>query len=254
MEKAKRTPRNFGYGRVSTDKQEESLKNQKDSIRRYAEYNTLGEIEVYFIDAAVSGKIPLRDRAAGKEMLLAVRPGDNVIIAKIDRAFRSLKDCLEVLEGFQRQGVRIHICDLVGGSFDLTSPMGQFLIQILAAVAELERNYISIRTKEGLRSRKRAGIKYTRHAGYGFTWEKQKDIATGKKVRVKVPCPEEREVMKKIAMWRIQDQPFGWDEIVVHLATLGIRTKDDGVWDSNRVRRACRAEFMIQSKEQRSNR
>jgi DNA invertase Pin-like site-specific DNA recombinase len=131
--------------------------------------------------------------------------------------------------------------------------MGRFLIHILAAFAELERAFISERTKDGLVKKKRQGTCHTNFPGYGFRWEKR--VIDGKKQKVKVRDDEERAVMQSIVRWRMGDQPMTWDEISQHLRfNLKLKTKDGGEWDVNRVRRACRAELMLQLQEQRGNR
>jgi len=141
-----RKPRIFGYCRASTKKQVESPETQKESIKRYATFNVMGDV-TFFVDAAKSGKISWEDREAGKELFKQLRPGDHVIIMRLDRAFRRLADCVGVLEKFKRMGIKLHICSMLGGAIDLSSPMGLFLIHILAAFAELERSFIPERTR-----------------------------------------------------------------------------------------------------------
>ena len=249
---SEREPRAFGYGRASTKKQVESPEVQKQIIKEYAAFHKLGDV-TYFIDVATSAKIPWEQRDAGKMLMSQIRRGDHIVITKLDRAFRKLSDCVFVLEKFERMGIKLHVCSLMGGAIDLSSPMGRFLIHILAAFAELERAFISERTKEALANKKRTGFSHTRFPGYGFRWEKRR--VDGKIQHLRVVDHEEREVMKSIAMWRMQDQPLSWDEIRQHLNyNLQLKTKDGKQWDDNRIRRACKAEFMLQLKEQRNNR
>jgi DNA invertase Pin-like site-specific DNA recombinase len=241
----------FCYGRASTAKQVDSPETQKDIHKRYAEFNQLGEITATFIDPATSGKVDLEKRAAGKELLKAIRPGDHVIISKLDRMFRRAKDCLVILDEFQAKGINLHVCDLMGGAINLSSPMGRFLIQILAAVAELERNYISQRTKDGLAAKKRAGKKSTRFPGYGRKWVKDKG-PDGKLCKMSVRDDDERDVMKSIVMWRMQANPFTWEEIEAHLRKLEIINKEGRHWSQSRIRRACQAEFKLQYQENKA--
>lgn len=242
----------FGYCRASTKKQVESPETQKDAIKRYAVFNQMGDV-TFFVDAAKSGKTSWDDRDAGKELFRQLRPGDHVVIMRLDRAFRRLADCVGVLERFKRMNVKLHICNMLGGAIDLSSPMGVFLIHILAAFAELERAFISERTKEGLAKRKTKGVVHCRFPGYGFRWEKRQ--IEGKWTRVAVRDDQERNVMRSILTWRMQDNPLSWKQISDHLQyTLKIKTKDGSTWDVNRVRRACEAELKLQLREQRGNR
>jgi putative DNA-invertase from lambdoid prophage Rac len=242
----------FGYCRASTKKQVESPETQKEMQKSYAVFNKLGDV-TFFVDSAKSGKIAWGDRDAGKEMFRQLRAGDHVILTKLDRAFRRLADCVAVLEQFERIGVKLHICNLMGGAIDLSSPMGKFMIHILAAFAELERAFISERTKDGLAHSKKKGVKHTRFPGYGFKWEKR--TVDGKVCRVAVRDDDERNVMRSILAWRMQDQPLSWDEIRIHLVYgLKLVTKEGRPWEENRIRRACKAELQLQLREQQSNR
>ena len=242
----------YGYGRASTKKQEDSPETQKDIMRRYATFNQLGDV-TFFIDAARSGKVSWEDREAGLALFARLRRGDDLIIPKLDRAFRRLADCVVVLEKLERMGVRLHVCNLMGGAIDLSSPMGRFLIHILAAFAELERAFISERTKDGLAGKKKRNVCHTRFPGYGFRWKTV--WLEGKRTKVKERDDEERNVMRSILQWRMQDGPLGWKEIADHLTyNLKLKTKDGGAWDINRVRRACEAELKLQLSEQRGNR
>ena len=207
----------------------------------------------FFVDAAKSGKIPWEERDAGKELFKQLRPGDHVIIAKLDRAFRRLADCVVVLEKFERLGVKLHICNMLGGAIDLSSPMGRFLIHILAAFAELERAFISERTKDGLANKKRKNVAHTRFPGYGFRWKKA--WVDGKLVKLRERDDEERNVMRSILSWRMQDQPLSWKQISDHLTyTLKLRPRTAGSGTSTACRRACMAELKLQMSEQRGNR
>lgn len=242
----------YGYGRASTKKQVDSPEVQKDTMRRYAAFNRLDD-PTMFVDAARSGKVSWEDRDAGRELFARLKPGDHVIIPKLDRAFRRLADCVIVLEKFERLGIKLHVCNLMGGAIDLSSPMGRFLIHILAAFAELERAFISERTKDGLSKKKRTGTRHTNFPGYGFRWEKRP--IDGKWQRVRVRDDEERAVMKSIVQWRMGDPPLSWDEISQHLRfNLKLTAKGGAAWDVNRVRRACKAELQLQLQEQRGNR
>ena len=239
----------YGYERASTKKQVDSPETQKDIVGKYAALLNLGDV-THFVDAAKSGKVSWEDRDAGKELFRQLRAGDSVIISRLDRAFRRLADCVLVLEKFKRMGVRLHIANMLGGAIDLSSPMGCFLIHILAAFAELERAFISERTKDGLANRKKRNVRFCNYPGYGQKWERR--WVDGKLVKVKVPDDEERAVMRSILGWRTQDAPLGWDEIRRHLTfTLKLKTKDGRDWDVNRIRRACRAELLLRRAEQR---
>ncbi len=247
---AERGPRIWGYGRASTKKQEASPDVQKEKIKDYVKFfdltKTIGDV-TFFIDSATSGKIPIDDRVAGHQLFGYLRPGDHVVIAKLDRAFRNLKDCVLVLERFEKMGIKLHVVSMMGGALDLSSAMGKFIVHVLAAFAELERSFISERTREGLQHRKKKGERYCRDPGYGFRWEKR--TIGGKRVKVKVRDDDERTVMRSILTWRTQQDILSWSEIEGHIKDLGIMTKDGNPWSDSRIRRAAREEAKLQLAE-----
>lgn len=80
------------------------------------------------------------ERPEGAALLASLRPGDSVIIAKLDRMFQSALDALDVLGQFRRRGVSLHMIDLVG---DVTeNGTSKLVFTILSAVAEAERDRI----------------------------------------------------------------------------------------------------------------
>ncbi len=93
----------YGYARVSTSRQAEdgeSLDVQQRTITGYAMMQGLG-LDRVFIERGVSGSKPLADRPEGAALLAALRPGDAVVTAKLDRMFRSALDALDVLRRLQ---------------------------------------------------------------------------------------------------------------------------------------------------------
>ena len=251
-----------GYVRASTNKQRESPEIQQETIRAYCQAHGLlvrhdygkgvsWEEPYWYIDPATSGKVMLRDREAGRVLCKSLRKGDHVVIAKLDRAFRRLSDCVQMLDEFTRLGVQLHVCNLMGGAIDLSSPMGRFIIQVLAAFAELERAFIAERTSEAMKARKRRGLGGGR-AHYGFKHETRYRMVDGKREKyvIEVENPKEREVMRMILAWRTEKPPWSWDQIREKINyELKIRTTDGREWDVNRIKRAAKAEAILQFKE-----
>ena len=126
----------FGYARVST--KEQNISSQISMLK------DAGCMKVY-TDTA-SG---VRENRKGlQELMQTVRKGDTVIVYRIDRIFRSLKNMVELIESFNK--IQVNFKSLSEPQFDTTSANGKFLLQIFGAVAEFERNLISERTKLGL--------------------------------------------------------------------------------------------------------
>lgn len=141
----------FGYARVSTAEQAnagDSLDTQGAKIAGYAMMQgwTISET---FVEAGVSGSIPLAERPAGGRLLAAVAKGDVIVTPKLDRMFRSASDALGTLEEIKAQGVGLVMLDL-GGDVT-TNGISKMVFTILSAVAEQERD----RTRERIREVKR---------------------------------------------------------------------------------------------------
>src|SRR4051812_6431617 len=111
----------------------ESLDVQQRTIAGYAMMQGLG-IDRVFVGRDVSGSKPLAERPEGSALLAALRPGDAVVTAKLDRMFRSALDALDVLQRFQDRGVRLHMVDL-GGDV-MGNGVSKLVFTILSAVAE----------------------------------------------------------------------------------------------------------------------
>lgn len=141
----------YGYVRVSHRKQEISglsLEAQESKIRAYASYRSLSLVEPLFVDSAVSAsKTRLGARPAGSRLFKALRPGDHVIVAKIDRAWRNASDALGIVDSWLGMGVTLHLLDI---QVDTSTPLGKVFFTILAAFAEWEASQISERTIAGL--------------------------------------------------------------------------------------------------------
>ncbi len=135
----------IGYIRVSTQEQ--------NTIRQEVLMQELGVDEVY-IDR-MSGKNANRPEL--QRMMEYVRRGDTVIVESISRFARNTRDLLELVERLTEKGV-----EFVSKKEDIdtTTPTGKFMLTIFGAVAELEREYILQRQREGIAIAKEQG-KYT---------------------------------------------------------------------------------------------
>jgi site-specific DNA recombinase len=160
------TMRAIGYARVSTDKQADhgvSLEAQEAKIRAMAVVQG-AEIAQLIVDGGESAKDLNRP---GMERLLAlVDQGkvQTVIIAKLDRLTRSVKDLAELLERFQRRGVSLVS---VAESLDTGSAAGRLVINIMTAVSQWEREAIGERTRDAMNHKKSNGERVGNIA-YGY--------------------------------------------------------------------------------------
>jgi putative DNA-invertase from lambdoid prophage Rac len=149
----KAAARVFGYVRVSTAEQANaglSLETQQQQITGYCMIKGWSVAE-FFVEAGVSGSVPLAGRPEGQRLLTTLQPGDTVITAKLDRAFRSAADALGTLEQLKEDKIGLHMIDLGG---DVTgNGISKLVFTILSAVAENERDRIRERVREAKRHR-----------------------------------------------------------------------------------------------------
>lgn len=131
-----------GYVRCSTVEQ-----NEARQMKMMEELNT----EKIFIDKA-SGKNT--DRAAFKEMMDFVRAGDIVVVESISRIARNTRDLLSVISSLTAR--RVEFVSLKE-NIDTTTPQGRFMLTVFGALAELERENILERQREGIEIAKSAG-------------------------------------------------------------------------------------------------
>ncbi len=138
----------FAYIRVSTDKQ--TSDNQRQAINE-AGYS----VDKWFAEEGVSGTVAATERSEFKAMMKQAKEGDTVIIVKIDRLGRKAGDILNTVELFKQKGIKLRVMQFDG--VDLTSAVGKVLLAVMSAMAELERDILSERTKSGISRTKAQG-------------------------------------------------------------------------------------------------
>jgi putative DNA-invertase from lambdoid prophage Rac len=103
----------------------------------------------------ISGSLQASARPAFAKLLERLEPGDVLVVTKLDRLGRNAIDVRQTVEQLAGRGVRVH-CLALGG-VDLTSPAGKMTMQVIAAVAEFERDLLVERTQAGLARAKGEG-------------------------------------------------------------------------------------------------
>jgi site-specific DNA recombinase len=134
--------RAIGYVRVSTDKQADrgvSLEAQAEKVRAMGVVQGAELLEI-IVDAGESAKSLNRPGMARLLAMVDARAVDAVIIAKLDRFTRSVKDLAELLERFNRRGVSLVS---VAESLDTATAGGRLVINVMTAVSQWEREAIS---------------------------------------------------------------------------------------------------------------
>lgn len=140
----------IGYARVST--QDQKLELQTDALKAAG-------CEILF-EEKVSGKStdrPKLNMALGK-----LRKGDTLVVWKLDRLGRSLKDLVEIVTGLHQSGVAF---SSLQDNIDTNSVTGRFAFHLFASLAEFEREMIRERTMAGLEAARARGRKGGRPKG-----------------------------------------------------------------------------------------
>ena len=134
---------NLAYIRVSTI--EQNTERQIKAIKEHV------KIDKWFIDKASAKD---KNRKELNQLLNYIRENDTIYIHSLDRLARNTKDLLEIIETLNKQNVELYS---IKENFDFNSTSGKFMVTILGAVAEFERNILKERQAEGIAIAKQKG-------------------------------------------------------------------------------------------------
>lgn len=224
------TARAIAYLRVSTDKQADggvSLDAQRRKVLAYADLYDL-EITRIEVDAGASAKS--LDRPALSSSLASLKAGeaDALLVVKLDRLTRSVRDLGDLVELSNRQGWGLLS---VSEQLDTRTAAGRMVLNILAAVSQWEREAIGERTAAAM-AHKRANDEYTGgEAPYGW---RVSDDGTDLE-----PNPEEQEA---IAIAReLRAAGLSLRKVGASLAARGVLPRTGKSWHPEKVKRLCAA-------------
>ncbi len=219
----------IGYVRVSTDKQAGqgvSLEAQEARIRAMATVQGVELLDVV-VDAGASAGTLNRPGLARLLSLVEGRKVQLVIVAKLDRLTRSVKDLAELLERFERRGVALVS---VGESLDTGTAAGRLVLNVMMSVAQWEREAIGERTRDAMRHKKAAGQRVgTLPFGY----------RTGIDGRTLEPEPAEQNCLARIRVHR--DGGLSLRQIADELNRSGSVTRRGTEWRHQYVAALLRA-------------
>lgn len=153
----------FGYARISTTTQDESL--QRDAL-------TAAGVDRLMIDRASGAS---EDRPALTEMLGLLRGGDTVTVWRLDRLGRSLRQLIDTMSDLESRGVTLVS---LTEQIDTSTPGGKLIFHVFAALAEFERDLSRERTQAGLQAARTRG----RRGGRPTVWTSEK-LRTARSMR-----------------------------------------------------------------------
>jgi DNA invertase Pin-like site-specific DNA recombinase len=138
----------FGYARVSTGDQTPAL--------QLAALKNAG-CKTIFKDDGLSGATV--KRPALLRCLKKLEQGDTLIVWKLDRLGRSLRDLITMLDDLKQRGIKFRS---LTEAIDTDTPTGRAMWQMIGVLAELERNLIAERTRAGVKAAKSRAVKFGR--------------------------------------------------------------------------------------------
>ena len=150
----------IGYLRVSTIDQD--LDKNKAAILHLANNKDLGK--VHWVEEKVSGKVSWKKRKLA-DVLDSLKESDNIIVSELSRLGRSMLECMEILSIATQKKINIYA---IKGNWNLDNTIQSKIIAMAFSMAsEIERDLISMRTKEALATRKAQGVILGRPKGPG---------------------------------------------------------------------------------------
>ncbi|MBA7534900.1 hypothetical protein ES705_27150 [subsurface metagenome] len=216
-----------GYCRVSTEEQARegiSLEVQKDKIEKYAGLHNLKLSEV-IIDEGKSGKD--LDRVGVQKILSLIKKKlvTDIIVYKMDRLTRRTFDLLFLVEEiFKKSNVQFHS---ITEKIDTTTAQGNFFLTIVGAMAQMERDLISERTKAVLQYKIDKG-EYVGSPSLGY------EASTGESKFLNINEREKDTVKRIFYLKRYRKMSLG--KIAKELNENDVETKRGGKWYSGTIK------------------
>jgi len=145
------------YCRVSTDRQ--ATRSQREALKQYLADHRLGRVR-WYTDKATGANLA---RPAFERLQKAIFKGQvsAVIVWKLDRLARNLRDGVNTLADWCERGIRVVS---VTQELDLSGSIGRVVAALLLGVAEMERENINERIRAGVAAAKKRGVKFGRPA------------------------------------------------------------------------------------------
>jgi len=223
----------YGYIRASKHEQEHTLLAQDDQI--VAHYHKVMKEKGYawgglLTDPGVKSRVELARRPQGSKLVMALQPGDAVVMTKMDRAFRDVEEFLSTAKDWDHRGISLILLECGDiGVLDSRSAYGRAMVTMRALFAQLERDLISDRNKEVAAALKNRG----RPAGgniapYGLQYVSTgRNNAGGKLIRRYAKHPRSREIGALIC--QLLDRGHSLDGILASFHDKGVVNLQTGL-------------------------
>ena len=229
------------YTRVSTGEQAESrlsLQAQAERCQAYCLAKGWPVVEV-IEDAGESAKDLVRPGITKVLLMLFEGQTDMLVVLKLDRLTRSVKDLGEILEKMEHENWSL---SAVEESFDTSTASGRLALNVLMAVSQWEREAIGERTVTALEQKRKLGEKTGGLRPYG--WDVVEVDGRKKLVENEV----EQAVIRQILAWRRRRKSLAW--IVRALESRKVKPPD-GAWNLMTLSRICKRNGLVEPRKAR---
>jgi site-specific DNA recombinase len=225
------------YIRVSTTRQEHSPVAQEKRLRAYCILKDYDVAEL-IVDNGRTGANTNRPGLQRALSSLAEGHVDVLVVAKLDRLTRSIRDLCDLLATCSDQGWTFAS---VSEELNTGTPMGRFVINIFGAIAQWERETISERTKEVMGSLKEDGRRWCHYAPYGTRWEGMvANPRTGKlEGGYLVLDGAEQDILTSLRQWKAEG--LALTQIAGRANAAGYLTRPGTHWTKQTVSKRLRA-------------
>jgi site-specific DNA recombinase len=218
-----------GYCRVSTEGQADegiSLDAQREKLGQYTALFNLQLVTVH-VDAGISGKTLDRPGLRAALQDLEERRADGLLVVKLDRLTRSVRDLGELVDRYFAAGRWALLS--VNEQIDTRSAAGRLMLHILGSVSQWERESTGERTRDALAHLKASGV---RLGGAALGWRRAEDLDEDGRRVVQV-VEEEQAIVDRIV--ELRSQGMSLRRIANVLTEEGLRTKRGGRWQPQTV-------------------
>jgi len=201
---------------------------QRASIAEYCEREGL-VMKAEFVENGVSGSTPIQKREQLLMAIAALEKGDQLVVAKYDRLSRVMIEQLTIEKIVSKKGCRIVSSSNVEASGD--DPANSLMRNMLAAIAEFERQLISQRTRMSVKARVAAG-KAVSSAPYGFRISEDKTLVCDDK---EVRTLKMIESIRNRRFGRFGDRKTSWRRVAEILNEQGMLKRNSKPWSAHNV-------------------
>jgi DNA invertase Pin-like site-specific DNA recombinase len=223
-------PRCWGYVRVSLDKQatNTSLEHQEKVVRSEYErrYKDTHEMAEVVAEAESGATLRFDERPGGRKLLEIMKPGDVLIVAKVDRFGRRLVDGLVELKRLRDRGINVLCLDMGGMLVEFDGGPSEVILTLMLWAAQFERNRMRERTTAGQRAHR---AKYP--PGHPKAWKpnmcrygtKRGPARAGGRPH-RIPDPEHRAFVRNLlALYTFAAETFGYSKCDIRHRRLAVR-------------------------------